>query len=80
MIYTGVFIGCLLGLSGTSKGKAFLENDYWDSGKAEFQVYTASVKKYGMDRNATVKFIMVKEPFDPIGLVKTRHEDNISAR
>jgi hypothetical protein len=75
LICTGVFIGCLLGLSDISNGNSFLENDYWDSGKAEFQVYTASVKKYGMDRNATVKVILVKEPFDPIGLVKTRNED-----
>ena len=61
------------GFPGTSKGEAFFENAYWASGKAEFQVYEASVKKYDVNRNATVKLIMVKEPFDPIRLVKTGH-------
>jgi hypothetical protein len=71
-------MGCLLGLSGTLKGEAFLENAFWDSGKAEFQVYEASVKKYDVNRNAAVKLILVKEPFDPIRLVKTgREEDSV---
>jgi hypothetical protein len=77
LVWTGPLAGCLLlGLTGTSKGEAFLENAYWNSGKAEFQVYEASVKKYGTDRKATVKLILVKEPFDPLRLVKTRHEDD----
>jgi hypothetical protein len=79
LIYAGVFIGCLLGLSGASKGEAFFENAYWNSGKAEFQVYEATVKKYDVNRKATVKLIMVKEPFDPVRLVKTgREEDSVN--
>ena len=76
LIYTGALIGYLLGLSGTSKGEAFFENAYWDSGKAEFQVYETSVKKYDVNRDATVKLIMVKEPFDPIRHVKTGPEED----
>jgi len=74
LICTGVLIGCLLGLTGTSKAGAFLDNPYWDSGKAEFQVYQAAIKKYDIYRQASVKLIMVKEPFDPVRLVKTRQE------
>ena len=75
LTWIGVLSGCLLGPTGTSMGEAFLGNAYRDSGKAEFQVYEASTKKYGLDRDATVKMIMVKEPFDPVDLVKTRNED-----
>lgn len=42
----------------------FLSKPYWNSGKAEFQTYKAKIKKYGYLRNAQVKIIIVKEPFD----------------
>lgn len=74
-LWTGILAGCLLGLTGTSSGKSFFDHPHWDSGKAEFQVYRASISKYGVERKATVKSILVKEPFDPDRLVKTRSEE-----
>jgi hypothetical protein len=67
----GILAGLLLGLGGTSSATSFFDSAYWDSGKAEFQVYDASLSKYGTDRPATVKLILVKEPFDVERLVKT---------
>ncbi len=79
LLRAGVLIGCLLVLPGTSEAEGYLQNSYWDSGKAEFQVYEASIEKYGTDRTATVKLILVKEPFDPDRLVKTaRNGDSVS--
>jgi len=75
-ICTGVALLSLIVLDGTSSGNGFLENPHWDSGKAEFQVYEASLGKYGIPRDATAKMILVKELFDPKALVKTRRSDN----
>ncbi len=55
----------------------FLSNPYWDSGKAEVQVYQASLNKYGIKRDATVKLIIVREPFHGKKLVKSLKKKNI---
>lgn len=52
-------------------GRSFLSNSYWDSGKAEFQTYYANLEKYGYPRDAEVKIILVKEPFDKLKRVKS---------
>jgi len=49
----------------------FLSNSFWDSGKAEFQTYNAKIDKYGHNREAEVKIILVKEPFDLSRWVKS---------
>ncbi|MBW1893322.1 MAG: hypothetical protein JRF40_05955 [Deltaproteobacteria bacterium] len=54
----------------------FYSNPYWNTGKAEYQLYEARIKKYGIMRTAEVKIIMVKEPFDMEKIVKTRREKN----
>jgi hypothetical protein len=48
-----------------------LKNRYWDSGKAEFQIYKAKISRYGIPRESTVKIIIVKESFDTEKMVKT---------
>lgn len=55
---------------------SFLVNSYWDSGKAEFQVYDATIKKYGIHRKAVAKLIIVKESFHKANLVKTIHPED----
>ena len=50
---------------------SFMQDPYWNSGKAEFQVYKASIGRYGIQRDARAKIIIVKEPFDGDKLVKT---------
>jgi hypothetical protein len=52
-------------------GRNFLSNSYWNGGKAEFQTYDAKIEKYGYDREAEVKIILVKEPFDLFKGVKS---------
>jgi len=52
-------------------GQHFLSNSFWDSGKAEFQTYNAKIEKYGHNREAEVKIILVKEPFDIFRWVKS---------
>ncbi len=69
-IYILLFIFSAVGTSPGLPGD-FFSNPYWDSGKAEFQVYDARINKYGVMRDAKVKIIMVKEPFDMEKLVKT---------
>jgi len=54
----------------------YLDNPHWDSGKAEFQVYKAKITKYGIERNALVKLIIVKEPFHKEKQVKTLAMEN----
>ena len=49
----------------------FLSNSFWDIGKAEFQTYNAKIEKYGHIRDAKVKIILVKEPFDIFRGVKS---------
>ncbi|HYJ07329.1 MAG TPA: hypothetical protein VEX43_19525 [Chthoniobacterales bacterium] len=50
---------------------ALLQNDsYWDSGKAEFNIYGAEISRYGIPRPSEVLHILVREPFDPKQLVK----------
>ncbi len=42
----------------------FLTADYFDQGKAEVNIYDATLMKYGQPREATVTQIWVKEPWD----------------
>jgi len=65
-----IWIGLFPGISAANPN-SYLTNPYWDSGKAEFQVYDAKIKKYGIDRNATVKTVIVKELFNKEKFVKT---------
>ena len=58
----------------------YLSHPHWDSGKAEFQVYQGKIMKYGIERNALVKVIIVKEPFHKEKQVKTlaaTHADDV---
>jgi hypothetical protein len=44
---------------------AFIQNaDYWNDGKAEFNIYAAQIMRYGQPRNTEVLHILVREPFD----------------
>jgi hypothetical protein len=52
-------------------GRHYLSNHYWDGGKAEFQTYNAKIEKYGYTRDAEIKIILVKEPFDLFKRVKS---------
>jgi len=54
----------------------YLGHSHWDSGKAEFQVYQGKVSKYGIERSALVKIIVVKEPFHREKQVKTLSADH----
>lgn len=45
-------------------------NSYWDGGKAEFNIYSAEISRYGTPRPTEVLHILVREPFDPKQLVK----------
>ena len=66
------FIISLLFLALAGAGdKNYLSDPYWDSGKAEFQVYQGKIKQYNIPRNAQVKLIIVKEPFHREKFVKT---------
>jgi hypothetical protein len=49
---------------------AFLQDKYWNDGKAEFNTYDAKIVRYGQPRECEVIHIIVREPFDPKQLVK----------
>ncbi|MGI8435990.1 MAG: hypothetical protein ACR2NX_03680 [Chthoniobacterales bacterium] len=50
---------------------ALLQNDnYWNDGKAEFNIYAAELMRYGVTRPCEVLHILVREPFDTKQLVK----------
>ncbi|MDQ2659576.1 MAG: hypothetical protein M3Y03_04075 [Verrucomicrobiota bacterium] len=50
---------------------ALLQNDnYWNDGKAEFNIYAAELMRYGVARPCEVLHILVREPFDTKQLVK----------
>lgn len=71
--WTMMCLTCLFFLPGPAASNDFLADSHWDSGMAEFQVYEGHLRKYSIVRDATVKIILVKEPLDPVKLVKTRH-------
>lgn len=54
----------------------FWSDRYWDSGKAEFQVYDADISMYHTKRKAAVKLIYVKEPFHTQTYVKSPDKKN----
>jgi hypothetical protein len=70
-----VFAGCAGGAESGSPID-FLTSPHWNEGKAEFQTYEAQLSKYGEMRNAQVKMILVKEPFDTGEFVKSDSADN----
>jgi hypothetical protein len=45
-------------------------NSYWGDGKAEFNIYSAQIARYGIPRPCEVLHILVREPFDPNQFVK----------
>ena len=50
---------------------AFVQNsNYWNDGKAEFDIYDAQLVRYGQPRQTEVLHILVREPFDLKQLVK----------
>ena len=51
----------------------FLANSHWDMGKAEFQTYSGLITQYDEQRNASFKFILVKEQFDENKFVKSNN-------
>ena len=53
----------------------YLNHAYWDSGKAEFQRLEGRIQKYGIDREAAARLMLVKEPFDPHKRVKSLGPD-----
>lgn len=54
------------------KGKAFLENNHWDKGNAEYQLYDLTKKQYGADRQSKRStIILVKEPWNKSRNVKS---------
>jgi len=58
-----------------ARDKHYLSDPFWNSGKAEFQVYQGKIKKYKIFRNAQVKLIIVKEPFHREKFVKTMKQE-----
>ncbi len=42
----------------------FFKNEYWNSGKADFQTFDAQLTKYNIKRNAKVTILIIKEPFN----------------
>jgi hypothetical protein len=44
--------------------ETFLQNDYWNQGKAEVNIYTAKEVRYGVPRETEVRHFLVKEPWD----------------
>ena len=49
----------------------FVQNsNYWNDGKAEFNIYDARIVRYGQPRQTEVLHILVREPFDLKQLVK----------
>lgn len=54
----------------------FLKNPLWDGGKAELTVYRASELRYGTLRDAEIRHILVKEPWnDTLGVKADRKSD-----
>lgn len=49
----------------------YLNNSHWDDGKAQVQIYDANLTQYGIKRDASVKMILVKEPFNRYRFVKS---------
>lgn len=45
-------------------------DDYWNDGKAEFNIYEAKMIRYGQAHDCQLIHIFVREPFDPQQLVK----------
>ncbi|MEP6809734.1 MAG: hypothetical protein ABI992_05785 [Chthoniobacterales bacterium] len=45
-------------------------NNYWNDGKAEFNIYAGEIVRYGTPRPCEVLHILVREPFDPKQFVK----------
>ena len=50
-------------------------NPYWNSGKAEFNTYTAKIVRYKAPRECEVIHILVREPFAKDGLVKADNSE-----
>ena len=44
--------------------------NYWNDGKAEFNIYDAQIVRYGQPRQTEVLHILVREPFDLKQMVK----------
>jgi hypothetical protein len=58
-------------------GVQWIQNHgYWNSGRAEFNTYTAKIVRYGQPRECEVIHILVREPFAGSSLVKA---DNAEA-
>ncbi len=59
-----IFVVVLLLISGEVFCEDFFKNEYWDSGKADFQTFDARLTKYNINRRAKVTILLVKEPFN----------------
>lgn len=74
MLRLHLFVAIALLLSNRTFGQftpALLQNNsYWGDGKAEFNIYTAEIIRYGIRRPCEVLHILVREPFDPKQLVR----------
>lgn len=55
----------------------FYQSDYWQDGKAEVAQYEATRERYGKVRRFTMKWITVKEEFNPELLVKSDSSDSL---
>ena len=59
------------GARGRTVCSAFVQNtNYWNDGKAEFNIYDAQIVRYGQPRQTEVLHILVREPFDLKQMVK----------
>jgi hypothetical protein len=50
---------------------AWAQSPYWRDGKAEFDIYSAQLVRYGVKHESEVIHILVQEPFSPTEFVKT---------
>ena len=61
-------LACFWGSTAMAQGlpadASLLTSDWLDQGKAEFNVYDATVIRYGHPREATITHVWVKEPWD----------------
>jgi hypothetical protein len=76
MMRYAAFSFLMIALSGASLHAQFdagwlQRSDYWNRGKAEFDIYEGTVVRYGQPRESEVIHILVREPFSPKAMVKT---------
>lgn len=71
MLCFAIWLGVPAENEARAEQRDYLQNGYWDSGKAEFQIFRGQIQQYGIDREASARLVLVKEPFDPLKRVKS---------